>query len=152
MGEMQLLYHYTAPLRWEQIQNSGYLKLTPSNLLKPKNMKKVKMEDGTYNIVDETDSYKPVVWLTNSESPKNHGVGDLKEEIQIAIQYNKEKHHWWVEWKDKNRMDKSWFKRLTRNGERYSSWYVCEEIIPLSEIVYVKNLKTNEIIYEKGGA
>lgn len=147
MSEIQFLYHYTAMLRWEQIQKSGYLKLTPSNLLKPKNVKRVKLEDGTYSYVDETDSFKPVVWLTSDESPQNHAMDKMKEEIQIAILYDKSKHHWWIDWKDKNRMDKNWFKKLTCHGERYGSWYVCEEIIPLSEVIFVKNLKTNEIIY-----
>lgn len=134
-------------LRWEQIKESGYLKLTPSNLLKPKNPKMVKQEDGTYVCADETDSYKPVVWFTNSPSPEGHGIDDVKTEIQIAIQFNKTKHLWWVDWKDKNRMNKKWFKDLTSHGERYGSWYVCEEIVPLEDVIYVKNLVTGEILY-----
>ena len=147
MGE-KLLYHYTAVLRWNQIKESGYLKLTPSNLLKPKNPHYIKQEDGTLCYADETDSYKPVVWLTSSESPQNHSIGFMKEAIQIAIPYDEEKHQWWVTWKDKNRMDKSWCKKLISNGQNYSSWYVCEEIIPMEKFAYVKNLLTGEIIYK----
>jgi len=150
MGEIEFLYHYTSMMHWEQIQKSGYLKLTPSNLLKPQNPKIIVQEDGIRNVVDETDSYKPVVWLTHDELAQNHAMSKWKEEIQIAIRYDKSKHHWWIDWKDKNRMNKNWFKKLTCHGEKYGSWYVCEEIIPLSEVVFVKNLKTNEIIYKQG--
>lgn len=113
--EEKLLYHYTAPLRWKQIKKSGYLKLTPSNLKKPVNPKIVTLPDGTKSIVDETDDYKPVVWLTDSEVPSNMGLSGPqgqrdKEKIQIAIEYNKEKHHWWATWSDRNRIDKKMFK------------------------------------------
>lgn len=144
---MEYLYHYTAPQRWEQIKESGYLKLTPSNLLKPKNPKMVKQADGTYVYADETDSYKPVVWFTNLTTPEGHGLIDVKTEIQIAVELKKEKHIWWVEWKDKNRMNKSWFKSMTKGGMRYGSWYVCEEIVPIEDFIYVKNLKTGEVLY-----
>lgn len=143
---MEYLYHYTAVLRWEQIKESGFLKLTPSNLLKPKNPKMEKLPDGTYVYADETDDYKPVVWFTNLDSPEGHGLDEIKTEIQIVVKFNKEKHLWWVDWKDKNRMNKSWFKSLTQ-GMRYGSWYVCEEIIPIEDFIYVKNLKTGEVLY-----
>lgn len=148
MAEVEYLYHYTAMKRWEQILDSGYLKLTPSNLLKPVNPRMVKLPDGSWNCTDETDAIKPVVWLTDSIEAAGHGNDKIKQEIQIVIPYDKEKHHWWVEWKDKNRMNKSWFKKLTSNGERYGTWYVCEEIIPVSAILYVKNLLTGEIIFD----
>lgn len=145
---MEYVYHYTAAARWKLIKKSGYLKLTPSNLLKPVAPHWEVDENGVRNFVDETDSYKPVVWLTNSDSPKGHAVGPIKEQLQIAIPYNKDKHSWWVEWKDKNRMNKSWFKKLTSRGERYGTWYVSEEIIPLEEVAWVKDLWSGKILYE----
>jgi hypothetical protein len=144
----EYLYHYTAPLRWEQIKEAGFLKLTPSNLKKLVNPKVITLPDGTKSVVDETDSYKPVVWLTNSTSSVNLGLIPEKEKILIVIPFNKEKHHWWVTWKDKNKMDKKQFKNMTSHGERYSSWYVCEEEIPLDEIYMVKNVETDEILYK----
>lgn len=150
MAEIKYLYHYTAGILWGKIKESGYIKLTPSNLLKPKNMH-WEVVNGIRTLADETDDYKPVVWLTTNESPNDNGnlekVG--KNEIQIVIPYDEKKHIWWVEWKDKNRMNKSWFKKLTSHGERYGTWYVCEEIIPVEDIACVKNLKTGEIIYGK---
>lgn len=145
---MEYVYHYTALERWELIEKSGYLKLTQSNLLKPVNPHFEKDENGVISFVDETDSYKPVVWLTHSAEATGHSLGTMKERLQIAIPYNKDKHIWWVEWKDKHRMNKSWFKKLTSHGERYGTWYVCEEIIPLEEVAWVKDLWTNEILYE----
>lgn len=149
MPELEYLYHYTAPLRYEQIKASGYLKLTPSNLKRLVNPHWITMEDGTRNFVDETDEYKPVVWLTNSDTPNNHGLSREKEKIQIVLRYNKEKHHWWWTWKDKNRADKKMTKGLMSKGTRYTTWYVCEEIIPFEDILLVKNLETNEILYTK---
>ena len=146
--DKEYVYHYTAMVRWLKIQESGYLKLTPSNLLKPVNPH-FEIQDGVRVFADETDSYKPVVWLTNLDDPTQHGLDLLKQQIQIAIPYDKKKHIWWVEWKDKNRMKSSWFKRLTSNNERYGSWYVSEEIIPLADVDWVKDRLTGEIIYKK---
>ena len=147
MAELEYLYHYTAPLRWEQIEKSGYLKLTPSNLKKLVNPHLITLDDGTKAYVDETDDYKPVVWLTSSDTPNNHGLNGPKEKIQIAIKYDKSKHHWWWTWKEKNRADKKMTNSLISNGAKYATWYICEEIIPLEEILWVKNLDTGKIIF-----
>ena len=40
-------------------------------------------------------------------------------------------------------------KGLMSKGTRYTTWYVCEEIIPFEDILLVKNLETNEILYTK---
>lgn len=112
----------------------------------------MEMRDGVPTVVDETDSYKPVVWLTCLEDfgPEELGLSKAKQQVQIAIPYNKEKHLWWVDWKDKNRMKKSWFKRLTGHGERYGSWYICEEPIPMSDFAWAKDMTTGEILYYQG--
>lgn len=150
MAETEYVYHYTSTLRWKEIKKSGYLKLTPSNLKNLKNPQMVKKPDGTTAIIDETDDYKPVVWLTDSPTPENMGLGNPKKmEIQIAIPFDKTKHQWWWTWKDKNRADKKMVKYLISHGEKYTTWYVCEEIIPFEDFVYVKNLKTDTIICEK---
>lgn len=45
---MQNLYHYTSRYQAEQIIEVGYLKLTPSNLIKPVDLKIIKLADGNY--------------------------------------------------------------------------------------------------------
>lgn len=150
MADLNYVYHYTSVLRWNEIKESGYLKLTPSNLKNLKNPKMVKRPDGTTAIVDETDDYKPVVWLTESTVPQDMGLENpQKMRIQIAIPYDKTKHHWWWTWKDRNRADKKITKFLICHGEKYTTWYVCEEIIPFEDFIYVKDLATDTIIYEK---
>ena len=45
---MKNLYHYTSRYQAEQIIQSGYLKLTPSNLIKPVDLRLVRYEDGKF--------------------------------------------------------------------------------------------------------
>lgn len=65
---MEYLYHYTNLINMKDILKSGALKLTPSNLKKPKDLHRGINQFGKHALISETDSYKPVVWLTNSAS------------------------------------------------------------------------------------
>lgn len=134
-----------------QILESGALKLTPSNLLEPKDMHIGVDQFGHKAMVSETDSYKPVVWLTNSDSPDRNGidssVGMPDEYVKKRVRFVLEKkphYEWWHTWSDKNRMKKSYKKRLILNMN-YASWYISETEIPLSDVLYVEDLVTGEI-------
>ena len=71
---MEYLYHYTNLINMKDILKSGALKLTPSNLKKPKDLHRGINQFGKHALISETDSYKPVVWLTNSASSQQHGL------------------------------------------------------------------------------
>lgn len=149
---MQNLYHYTSRYQVEQIIKSGYLKLTPSNLIKPVDLKKVRLEDGNYEYVSAiSDPVKPVVWLTDSLDTEGHGIENpqdpnFKKRIRITIPM-KDSYKWWLTWAEKNRMNKNWFKAFTC-GKRYGTWYVSEEVITLNEILLIEDLITGEILYD----
>lgn len=66
-----------------------------------------------------------------------------KKRIRFVLE-KKPDYQWWHTWSDQNRMDKSYKKRLT-TGRNYASWYICEHEIPLSDVLYVEDLKTGEI-------
>lgn len=149
---MEYFYHYTNLINMKDILKSGALKLTPSNLKKPKDLHRGINQFGKHALISETDSYKPVVWLTNSASSQQHGL-ELpmpsippeydKKRIRFVLE-KKPDYQWWHTWSDQNRMDKSYKKRLT-TGMNYASWYICEHEIPLSDVLYVEDLKTGEI-------
>lgn len=149
---MQNLYHYTSRYQAEQIIESGYLKLTPSNLIKPVDLKKVRCEDGNYEYVSAiSDPVKPVVWLTDSLETSGHGLENetspnFKKRIRITIPM-KDSYKWWLTWAEKNRMNKSWFKAFTR-GKRYGTWYVSEEPITLTDVLLIEDLVTGEVLYD----
>ena len=110
MQHPEYLYHYTSVLNLPYIMETRYLKLTPSNLVKPKRYWKELHPSGTgYNIVGDTDNIKPVVWMTeedNVQKEEAFHIGyrqspDDRTEIKFVIPY-KEKYKWWVDWKDRN--------------------------------------------------
>ena len=141
------LYHYTSRLNIKLILETGYLKLTPSNLIKPTDLKFVKDEFGFFNAVSAiSDPVKPVVWLTDSKDPSGHGNQKEKERIRITIPM-KDSYKWWVTWAERNRMNKKWFRDLTK-GQKYGSWYVSEEIIKLEDVLLIEDLETGEILLD----
>lgn len=147
------LYHFTSRIHIEKILESGYLKLTPSYLIEPKDAKVIEVEKGWYKIVSEmSDGVKPVVWLTDSEIPEGlaievpEGAYD-KNRIRITIP-KKPEYKWWLTWAERNKMNKKWLKRFT-NGLKYGSWYISEEPIKLDDISLIEDLHTGETLYKK---
>lgn len=156
MQHPKYLYHYTSVLNLPYIMESRYLKLTPSNLVKPKRYWKEPHPSGTgYNIVGDTDNIKPVVWMTeedNVQKEEAFHIGyrqspDDRTEIKFVIPY-KEKYKWWVDWKDRNRMDKKGFQSFVSHGEKYGSWWISEEMIPFEDILMIVNNHTGEVIWK----
>ncbi len=148
MGKM--VYHYTSMLHIDAILKDGYLKLTPSNLVQPTDLHLVNV-NGIPSWVSQTDSIKPVVWLTSSPIPEGHGLecgsNMRKKEVRITLSM-KDSYEWWEDWSVKNRMNKNWKKKFIR-GFRYGTWYVSEEVIPVEDFLLVENLKTGEILYKR---
>lgn len=105
------LYHYTSKKQIELIMKTGYLKLTPSNLIKPIDIKLVKEEDGIYTYASAlSDPVKPVVWLTDSKDASCMGIdcpdgARRKKRIRITVPM-KDTYKWWVTWAKRYRMNK----------------------------------------------
>lgn len=159
----EFLYHFTSVIALKKIMEAGYLKLTPSNLIQPKDLKHVAREDGTYEYVSEmSDPVKPVVWLTNEAEPDDTGNmshKDFSEEmkrkwldadkyrIRITVANDTSKYFWWHTWSDKNRMNKKWKQKFTY-GLKYSAWYVSEEIIKLEDVLLIEDLHEGTILLD----
>lgn len=143
------LYHYTSRHQVEQIIEAGYLELTPSNLIKPTDLRMVRYEDGNYGTVSEiSDPIKPVVWMTDSldGSEKFTKNNAIKQRIRISIPM-KDSYKFWVVWARKNRMNKQWFKDFTQNSH-YGTWYISEEAIPLEDVLMIEDLTTGEVLLD----
>ena len=140
-----ILYHYTSWYHMMEIIASGHITRAPSNLLKPKNPF---IDSGT--LVDpETDEYKPVIWLTDSESPERLGIDGpppeySKKRVRFSIPMQP---HFtkWDKWAKRNKMDTDW-KRCLTSGMNWKSWYISEKEIPLENVSQIFDLENNTII------
>lgn len=132
------LYHFTSYEHLEKIVSSGKLKLTPSNLLAPKNLELV---DGA--LVDrETDGYHPVVWMTDSDTPEALGLDGSsvdKERVRLTIR-KRPWHKPWGKWATAHNMDKAHRRKFTQ-GFKWKSWYVSELEIPLEDVIEIYDMK-----------
>lgn len=126
------------------IMKSGFLQVTESNLIEPKNY-----QDALPKELSQL--YKPVVWLTTTETAKGNGLegGCLnKYEIRITLR-KRDSYENWTLWSKNNRIKSSWAKKLSRVGNP-NSWYISEKIIPLSaeEVLKIENTVTGEVIID----
>jgi len=140
MPTSKILYHYTSPEHMQEIIASGYIKRSPSSLLKPRNLQIV----GNAVVDPATDGYKPVVWMTDSECPARMGVPEEKHRIRFSIPmqnyYAK-----WIDWAKRNNMDPGWRKALTL-GMNWQSWYISEYEIPLEDVSEIYDTATNQFV------
>ena len=134
-----ILYHFTCEYHVPSILRERHLRLSTSNF---------DLEDfGKY----------PVVWLTSSPTPENHGLlfnpgpDDLnKTHIRITIKaqpYMKP----WDRWSRQKGMDEETKQVLIATAhaeETYQTWYISEQIIPFRSIQCIENLVTGEVIYQ----
>lgn len=144
MKSNDYLYHYTCKENVNSILKEG-LRLTPSNLLQPVNMRIV-----NGSLVSDTDWYKPVVWLSDSISPERNGLDGSrfnKKEIRVTVEKTDE-YKYWDLWSKRYYMDKRWKAALT-DGYHYKSWFVIERPVSVDEIVKIENTITGEVLYEK---
>ena len=144
------LYHYTSVMHIGKIMEDRQLKLTPSDLIEPKDIR-IEINEYGFGVVksDISDPVKPVVWMTDSLETSGMGLdGSIldKKRIRRTIPM-KDSYQWWLTWAEKNRMNKRWFKAFTK-GMRYGSWYISEKPITFDDIKIIEDLATGEIIYE----
>jgi hypothetical protein len=135
----QRLYHFTNLFSINQIFRSGYLRLTASN-----------------HDLANPDLY-PVVWLTSSPVPGNHGLvfddrmpDDLiKNRIRVTLRY-KPSFKQWDKWSNGKGIDQDLKKMLIQSAhaeETYKTWYISEREISARDILKVEDLKTGEVLY-----
>ena len=140
------LYHYTSLGHLLQIFSNGQLKLTPSNLLRTKNIVIVNGE-----ATDPTDKYKPVVWFTDLldfDKAINCGLKSEIDKTAVAIEIDTDNYSQsfekWDKWAVKNGIDKYWFSILKKTAPQWKTFYITEKPVTLDEetgIIY----KTPEI-------
>lgn len=135
-----VLFHYTCKEHLPKILKAGYLKLTDSCIIPP---------DGTLETELRCRAYKPVVWLTDSDCPDHLGLAGScfdKTEIKITVARRSSMKYWKC-WKPQKEMPK-WWKDAFCKGMNCTSWYVSEEIIPLSSILKIENRYDGTVYYE----
>lgn len=142
MSKPKILYHYTSLENAKKIITSGYIKKTPSNLIRPRNLQII----GDAWADPATDNYFPVVWMTSSTSPEGHGLEvtiyrDIKKRVRISIPM-KPYYTKWYNWSKQHNMDPIVRKQLTR-GFNWQSWYVSDLEIPLKNVSEILDLETN---------
>lgn len=137
--ENNVLYHFTSVYHAIAIVDSGYLKLTESNLVSP---------DGTWQTELKSKNYKPVVWLTDSKVPEGLGLSScpMKKRIRITVA-KRDTMIFWRAWEPQKHMDKWWRKMLCK-GQNPSSWYVSEEIVPFSDFLKIEDMETGVVYYD----
>ena len=137
-----LLYHYTSLVQLQSILADKEIHLTASNLLKPIAPHYIRLPSGIKSFVDETDSYKPVVWFTSSpdfDTAINCGLGKRKTEAAIVVNSTSQEFEKWVYWAELNRIQRSWFNSLKRAAPLYETFYITEQPVPITDetrIVY----------------
>ena len=132
------LYHFTSLENYVKIAESGYIDLSPSNLLPPDKatMQIRTRSDGSKYYWDKNNDYKPVVWLTTEELPdaQAQGLSPAKCVIRLAVNYNPLMYVAWSKFADDNRMDEEW-RHALEAGRAPDTWYIRTSRIPYSEII-----------------
>lgn len=127
------LYHYTSLEALDKIIEDGEIKLTASNLLRPINPRIV---NGV--CVDETDSYKPVVWFSSlldfGKAHLNGLTGSSIDKTQAAIQIETGilMFHKWDEWAKRNHIENEWFNSLKATAPLWQTFYISESPVKIT--------------------
>lgn len=148
--QTKMLYHYTRMAYLPLILESGRIKKTVSNLLRPRNLQVVCEEPancpiGIIGYRDfATDWFKPVVWMTDSESPEGLGLPNDKKHVRLSIPMQR---HFkkWNKWAKQNNMAPHLMRGLSK-GMNWQSWYISEFEIPVDDVVEILNMDTNTVI------
>ncbi len=134
------LYHYTTVRHYLEIMVSGQINTTHSELLRPVNVHL--NAEGTAWVDEETDGYKPVVWLTCNPHAKTEDygnwdtAGESKTDVRITVERAKDM-YLWNAWRKANHMEEEWFKELISHMPGWRDVYVCPRPIPTSEFTDV---------------
>lgn len=146
------LYHYTSLRHLEKILNDGTLQTTASNLLKPVCPH---IENG--QLVDVTDSYKPVVWFTSVldfEKARYCGLtGSVLDKTEVAIEVTPtalQRFYKWTEWAEQNNIDKAWYENLKSTAPLWDSFYVIEAPVGIRQAKIIYRPDIYNMLTKKG--
>lgn len=128
----RLLYHFTAVQHLPSILKSANLKTVESNI-SPK----------------RTNAGPDVVWLTTEPTAHlglglQHARAD-KTEIRFTVRVGAKEAHEWRTWAYRHYSPKRFMDVLAESGGA-ETWHVIERLIPASDWVEIRNMKTDSLI------
>lgn len=142
-SEVKELYHYTDLEHLRAILQDGYLKPSPSDLVKPRNLRVETDAAGRKRVVSDTDDYKPVVWAldyldfdralqsTGLDRADKANVRTVDKSEAVVI-VSADGFELYTSWAKKNGMDKKWFREFTA-GTDYKHFYVNESPVSIKD-------------------
>ena len=142
----EFLYHFTSVGHYLEIVESGFIKLSPSNLLPPDEKTAFirSLPNGGKEYWDKNSDYKPVVWLTDLKNPDPSALALYPEKCKIRLTIkNCFMYEKWIDFANRNSMDKEWRRSIER-GRRPEHWFISQSQIPYSAIV-----AAHEISFQK---
>jgi hypothetical protein len=149
----QYLYHYTRAEWADSILREGVIRTTVPNLRPPTAFEELELHASRGLVQTEAGS-PSVVWLTTEERPgtgDDHGLSDEKRSVRIAVDVVAQPWNRWAP-RQKN-YDKQWVRHLGRaGGAKSSTWLVHTEPIDLKDVVEVRDLVTNRVLYSRSPA
>lgn len=125
-----VLYHFTSKTNLEKIQKSGFLRCP--------------------YISDDPE--RMVVWLTSVPSWKKAAVDSrifMKNRIRITVR-KRDNMEWYCEWnpRAKAKIEKDPSAYDDDSFYDFKHWYVAVEPIPMSDVLRIEDLVTQEVLYE----
>lgn len=146
------LFHFTSLEALGGILADQQIKTTCSNLLRPVAPRLI-----GGNVVDPTDSYRPVVWFTDAFNPEGNGLEAPsmfnmtvdKTEVAIVIKdayppvFQK-----WSKWAKKHKIEEEWFTALKKTAPNWRHFYVSEKPVLLSD--KTKIIVRSDIVEKSG--
>ena len=152
-AETQHLYHYTRAEWADSILREGVIRTTVPNLRPPTPFEELELHVSRGLVQTEAGS-PPVIWLTSDDRPgdgDDHGLSDEKRRVRIVVDVVAQPWNRWAP-RQKN-YDKNWVRHLGRiGGGKSSTWHVHTEPIGLKDVVEVRDLVTNHVLYSRSAA
>lgn len=153
VAKVQYLYHYTCAEWADSILREGVIRTTVPNLRPPTASEEVQLLLSRGLVQTEAGS-PSVVWLTSEDRPgsgDDHGLSQEKRAVRIAVDVGAQPWNRWAP-RQKN-YDKQWVRHLGRvGGGKSGTWHVYTEPIELRDVVEVRDLRANQVLYSRDAA
>lgn len=139
-----ILYHFTSPMHWALIYQSGRLQVSESNIGSP------------------APSMQPcgehvgpgVVWLLDTpEVAFDHGLtGSIVDKTEVRISVDVPRPIRWSQWEWINHMHPAWREALVERAggpEAAEHWFVVPANVRARHWTEVRNVKTDEVLWRR---